>query len=171
MRELEDQENLARTVFRVAVPVEIPGDYLAISGARQNLVREDFARVSHSDYTQVFSRPRSKDSLPWPQTTSVEELSIFKPLPSQKLRDASTLGPGEAPLIASPSSGAITFKIRSASGGAQGFHHSINGQRYASGNSHSRPETTHLSPSSDFATAPPPLVVARGKRAFLNGPP
>ena len=115
MRGLEDQESLAHTVFCAVAPVEIPGDYLAISGARQNLVREGFARVSHSDHTQDLAQPWSKDSLPWPQTTSVEELSIFKPLPSQKLRDASTLGPGGAPFLVSPSSGPITFKIRSAS--------------------------------------------------------
>jgi len=53
----------------------------------------------------------------------------------------------------------------------QRFHHPTNGQRNASGNSHSRPETTHLSPSSDFAIVPPPLVVARGNRALLRGPP
>ena len=56
-------------------------------------------------------------------------------------------------------------------GETQGFDHPTNGERNASGNSHSRPETTHLSPSSDFAIVPPPLVVARGNRALLNGAP
>lgn len=110
-----------------------------------------------------------KHSLPWPQTTSVEELSIFKPLPSQKLREASTLGPDEVPFLVSPSSGSITFKIRRAFGTVVSL--STNDERNGKRDPHSRPETTHLSPSSDLAIVPPPLVAARGKRALLDGPP
>lgn len=64
MRELIHQETVVRTVFHVIVPVEIPGDDLAVSGACQDLVGEDFGLVSHLGCAPDSAQPKSKDSPP-----------------------------------------------------------------------------------------------------------